>query len=540
MGPRLTLLRPGSARAAGHVTLVRGPMQMAAGNHVTLACPPIGVASLAAALRAHEVPVSVVDAVGADPFRAVRRGGFLRIGIDDAAIAHAIPEATTLIGVTCMFSEEWPLVRRTVEAIARRFPGVPIVLGGEHATALPEHALAECAAVSACALGEGEQTIVELAMAIAEGASLDTVPGLVVRDGAGARRTVGRRRIADLASIPRPAWDLVPMEAYLGNGLGYGVDRGRSVPILSTRGCPYRCTFCSSPSMWTTKWSARAPDDVIDEMREGIARYGARNFDFFDLTAVVRRDWILELCRKIVEHGLGVTWQIPAGTRSEAIDVEVATWLRRAGCTNLAYAPESGSPALLARVRKKISLETMKRSMRDAVAAGLRVKANLIVGFPDETPAEAAETVHFCRELARIGIDDVNVTPFCPYPGSEDFRALVARGRIGRLDDAYFDALGCYSDLSASASWSDHLDERAIARFRWQAMAEFYGRSFVHRPQRALEVARSVVTGRQETRLDKAVHDLVTRHPAGRGVVRAVRAVARRTRLASDISARDS
>ncbi|UJR84389.1 Hypothetical protein I5071_64680 [Sandaracinus amylolyticus] len=538
MTPRLVQLR--TPVRAGRVTLVRGPMQMAAGNHVTLACPPLGVASLAGALRAHDVPVTLVDAVGLDPFRVITRGGFLRVGIDDDAIAAAIPADTMLIGVSCMFSEEWPLVRATIEAIARRHPGVPIVLGGEHATALPEHALAACPHVAACALGEGEQTIIELAYAIAEGASLDTVPGLVIRAEGGPTRTTGRRRIADLTSIPRPAWDLVPMEAYLANGLGYGVDRGRSVPLLATRGCPYRCTFCSSPTMWTTKWSARSPDDVLDEMLDGVERYRARNFDFYDLTAVIRRDWILELCRKIVERGLRVTWQIPAGTRSEAIDHEVATWLRRAGCTNLAYAPESGSPAVLERVRKKISLDVMKRSMRDAVAAGLHVKANLIVGFPDETAAEAMQTVRFCRELARIGIDDVNVTPFCPYPGTEDFRALVAKGRIGPLDDAYFDALGCYSDLSASASWCEHMDERAIARFRWQAMAEFYGRSFVHRPRRVIDVARSVVTGRQETRLDKAVSDIVTRHPAGRRVVSAVRAVARRTRLASDISARDS
>ncbi len=522
----MTLRRP-PVHPSGRVTLVRGPMRMAAGNHVTLACPPLGVVSLAAALRGHGIPVCVVDAVGAGPFEVVYERGFMRVGIDDEAIARSIPADTVLIGVSCMFSEEWPVVRRTIEAIARRFPGVPLVIGGEHATALSDHALAACPAIAAVALGEGEQTIVELAYALADGEPLDTVPGLVVRDASGApTRTAGRRRIADLASIPRPAWDLIPMEAYLGNGLGFGVDRGRSVPILATRGCPYTCTFCSSSTMWTTKWAARSADDVLDEMREGVERFGAQNFDFYDLTAVVRTDWVLEFCRKMVERGLRVTWQIPAGTRSEAIDFEVATWLRRAGCRNIAYAPESGSQALLERVKKRISLDTMKSSMRHAVAAGLRVKANMIVGFPDETAAEAAETVGFCRELARIGLDDVNVTPFCPYPGSEDFRSLVARGRIGTLDDAYFESLGCYSDLSASTSWSEHLDERAIARFRWQAMAEFYGRSFVLRPRRVLELARSVVTGQQETRLDKSVSDLVTRHRVGRRAISLARALA--------------
>src|SRR5688572_21303705 len=126
MKSSLPLASEGVGTPGVHVTLVRGPMQMAAGNHVTLACPPLGLAYLAGALRAASIPVSVVDAVGSAPHEVVTRDGFLRVGLADAAIARLVPAHTGLVGVSCMFSEEWPVVRRTLEAIARARPGVPI------------------------------------------------------------------------------------------------------------------------------------------------------------------------------------------------------------------------------------------------------------------------------------------------------------------------------------------------------------------------------------------------------------------------------
>ena len=499
------------------VALVKPPTQVARGNHVTLACPPLGLAYLASALRAHGVSVTVIDAVGEAPDAVSPIEGspsLLRYGLDDAAIVRRIPAGVTLLGVSAMFSEEWPLVRGVIRAIERAHPGVPVVVGGEHATAAPELVLRECAGVVACALGEGEETIVALVDALSSGRSLATVPGLALRDGDRVIRTAPRARIRDLDAIAPPAWDLVPIERYLDRGMGYGVNRGRSVPIVATRGCPFQCTFCSSPQMWTTRWAARDPEAVLAEMERAIDRYGAQNFDFYDLTAIVRRGWILDFARRLADRRWGVTWQIPAGTRSEAIDGEVARALYRSGCRNIAYAPESGSPAVLRRIKKKVDLGRMEDSMRAAVGEGLMVKCNLILGFPDETRAEMEETLRFCRALARLGVHDINVTPFCPYPGSALFDQLVRDGRIAGLDDAYFAMLASYSDLTQTDSFSAHVSSRELGVLRWSAMAQFYAMNFALRPRRALALATNLATGRQTTRLERALTDLVTRQVA--------------------------
>lgn len=504
------------------VLLLKPPMQAARGNHVTLACPPLGLAYLAATLRAQGVDVRVLDAVGEAPEQyepLPDAPGLLRCGLTDDELLARVPRDIAVLGVTCMFSEEWPLMRGVLRKLRERLPGALILAGGEHITAVPEFSMHDAGpgVIDACVLGEGEETLSTVVSHVGRGSDWRGEPGLCVWDEQGhAHRTGSRGRIRTIDALPEPAWDLIPMESYLRLGRGFGVRRGRSIPVLATRGCPFQCTFCSSPQMWTTRWSARDPDLLLAEMERAMDRYDVRNFDFYDLTAVVRKDWIVTFARKLAARRWNITWQIPAGTRSEALDEEVVNLLAASGCRNVAYAPESGSPAVLARVKKKVNLGRMKDSMRAAVRAGLRVKCNLIMGFPDETVAEALETLRLCHELAALGIDDVNVTPFCPYPGSALFDQLRASGRIRALNDRYFHGLASYSDLMRAESYSEHLPNWALGALRWASMADFYGESFARHPSRFVSVARSLWTGRQETRLDKSLADLLARN-VGRG-----------------------
>lgn len=506
-GTRLTSPR----RERPLVVLVRPPLRVAKASYSTLACPPLALAYLAAALREAGIEVRIIDAVGQAPRRyfKVPDRRFLGLGLTDDEIADRIPADTSLIGVTCMFSESWPLVRGTIRALRARHPEVPIAIGGEHASALPELSLRDCRAIDVVARGEGEETIVELARAAHEGRPLEPIAGLsFLREGA-LVETAPRSRIRDVGAIPWPAWDLVPLEGYLENGLAYGIGRKRSMPILATRGCPYQCTFCSSPQMWTTRWVARDPDDVLDEMQHAVDTYGAENFDFYDLTAILKREWLIAFCTKMKERGLRVTWQIPSGTRSEALDAEVLGLLAETGVRHIVYAPESGSPAVLKRVKKRASLDRMKGSMTAAARAGLSVKCNLIVGFPDETWDEALETVRLCRDLAVLGATDVNIGPFCPYPGSALYGQLA--DDIGPIDDGYFDMLAMYSDLAHTRSWSKHMTHRQVTLARFLGMTEFYGLSFLRRPARFLELPRNVATGDHRTRLDRALGDMFRR-----------------------------
>lgn len=496
-----------------HVVLVKPPLRVPKASYTTLACPPLALALVAAALEKSGCDVTVIDALGEAPRRLspTAQPRFVRVGLSDEEIIARLPARATYIGVTAMFTEEWPLIRGVIQAIRRARPEAVIVAGGEHASAAPAHTIADSGAVDACVVGEGENTAVELAWALHEGRALASVAGVVTLNDGELIRGEARARQRDLDALPWAAWHHIPLENYLDQGLGYGIGRHRSLPLLATRGCPYKCTFCSNVQMWGTRWSARAPADVVAEIRAAVERYGVTNVDFYDLTAVLRKDWILEFCGLMERAQLGVTLQIPSGTRSEVLDEEVLGALKRAGCHHIVYAPESGSPTLLKRLKKRISLDKMTDSMRAAVKVGMTVKCNFIIGLPDETEEEIHETLAYCVRLAKLGVHDVNLGPFCPYPGSELYDELVADGTIPKLSDAYCDTLAMYSDLSRSVSFSHHLSSRRLHAYRMLGMALFYSATLAHRPMRMLEVLRNVQTGKHETRLDRALSDISRR-----------------------------
>src|SRR5262249_39421813 len=152
----------------------------------------------------------------------------------------------------------------------------------------------------------------------------------------------------------------------------------RAMPMLASRGCPYTCTFCSSPSMWSTRWVSRDPKLVLQEIKAYIDRYGINHIDFNDLTTVINRRWMLEFTRLVSDEGLKLTWSLSSGTRREALDEEVLASMKRAGIQRLTYAPESGSKKTLERIQKRVDLDWMTRSIRASVKVGIYSRANLI------------------------------------------------------------------------------------------------------------------------------------------------------------------
>ena len=496
------------------VTLVRPPTIVPKWAHTTPICPPIGVAYVASAVREAGYRVAIVDALGEGVLetRAVDgRPGFLARGLSIEALVRRVDQGTTYIGLSCMFSHEWPMTRMVINELRNALPHAVIIAGGEHITAIPEFSLSDCPALDYCVLGEGEETIVDLVASLDAGRPIAAVSGVVHRENGDMVRNTTRGRIRQLNDIAPPAWDLIPLANYLDRGFGFGVNRGRCLPVLASRGCPYECTFCSNPTMWTTRWIARDPDMLLDEMLGYIEQYQIENFDFYDLTAIVRRDWIIDFCQKIMERGHRFTWQLPSGTRSEAIDETVARLLYESGCRNLSYAPESGSPSVLKRIKKKVALDRMKRSMRAAIKSGLNVKANIIIGFPGETHGEVFETLKFLIEMALTGVHDVSISPFSPYPGSELFDDLRERGQIVKFSDDYFYSLETYTDLLHTISMSEHVSGRALGLYRGFGMVLFYGVSFAVRPWRIVKTVVNVFRDRQESRGEMSLRDLFFR-----------------------------
>jgi len=436
---------------------------------------------------------------------------FLLHGQTIQEAVSSINPASEVIGLSCMFSHEWPVIRELIFAIRKQLPNAKVVAGGEHITALPEFSLENCPAIDAGVIGEGEETLAHLLQSWRDFTPLSEVHGIVYHDGDTVARTPPRARIRALDDIPLPDWTSVPLEKYLEKGYGFGVNRGRCMPVIATRGCPYECTFCSNPTMWGPRWIARSPELVFEEMMSYKRTYDIQNFDFYDLTAIVKKDWIKEFCTIIIDSGETFTWQLPSGTRSEAIDAEVSGLLYKSGCRNMSYAPESDSPRVLKRIKKKINLSHMLTSMRSSVRQGVNCKANIIIGFPGETHADILQTLGFCMSMAARGVHDMSISPFSPYPGSELYDQMREKGQISELTDDFFFNLAVYTDLSQTVSCSEHVGNRALGFYRLFGMMLFYAAMYGMRPWRLLTTLRNVFTEHQDSRLEMSLRDLYLR-----------------------------
>jgi len=523
-----------------HVTLIRPPkITSDFSPHTQSGVPPLALACLAAVLEEKGHEICVIDAYGEAPNSASDIPGtnLNTVGLTADEIAARVPRQTELIGLTCMFSQDWLYAKRVIAAVHAAVPRARVVVGGEHVTADPAHALRSAPAILACVLGEGEETLLELTEALAQGRGLDTVAGLALRGESGeVVRTAARQRVRAVDALPWPAWHLVPtISMYLDNAFGFEEHNRRSMPMLATRGCPYRCTFCSSPSMWGTNWFARDPRDVIEEIEFYHRRYQAEHIEFYDLTAVVDRRWILEFCRLLTARHLPITWRLPSGTRSEALDEEVLTAMRASGCEAIVYAPESGSPRTLARIKKKVKPERMLRSMRAAVRAGMHVRGHFIMGLPGQTLSEVAETFAFIARMAWIGVHDVNSYFFYPYPGSEIYRALVAQGRIDPSSPDYDELLAgaCFTDFRAVRSWSEAFSPAALRFLCLGSMAFFYLLSFLCWPTRTARSGWRLVRGRPFTWLERFVHSGFQQYVLRRKVSRRARVIPAAARSAA-------
>jgi len=477
----------------------------------TPASPSLALALLTAFLKRHGYAVTAIDAQGEalsqyTPFD----GGRHRVhGLTAEQIVARIPPDTRVIGFSCMFSNEWMYHRRVIELATERFPGVPIIVGGEHATAAAGYILRSCPGVVACAFGEGEETLLEVVQAIERGRALDGIAGLMTRDQATTEvpYAAPRKRVRALDELPWPDWESVPLRNYLDRGFGHGIGHGRNMPMLASRGCPYKCTFCSNPLMWGNLWNVRSAADVVAEMKYYKEKYAIDSFSFYDLTAIVRRSWILEFTELLIKEDLGVTWLLPSGTRSEAMDAEVVRNLRRSGCLTLNFAPESGSPRMLKLIKKQVNLEKMLESVRACVREGVYTRANIIFGMPGDTPYDMLLTLRFIVRLAWAGMQDIGVFPFAPYPGSALHDLLRARHAFppeGPEYDRMLLANGT-NDYWSPRSWNEQLSDRQLRLLLIGASALFYLSQYVLRPWRAAESIRRLATGRPITFIERVV-----------------------------------
>jgi len=262
------------------ICLIRPPAAEAFRFSTASITLPLGLAYISAALKDAGFGVHVVDAVGEAPdTRASYCKGYL-VGLRLDQIVERIPAAADIIGITVVFTHEWPMAVKLIDLIRGRFPHAAIVVGGEHVTSMPEFCLLTSKA-DVAVLGEGEETAVELVGALRGRMPLDGIAGIVHRQADGVKVNPRRDRQAKIDDIPTPDWESFSLTTYHRQRFVGGMYSSRlTVPILATRGCPYQCTYCSAPNMWLPRWIPRDPVKVVDEIEGYVKRYRAGNFPF--------------------------------------------------------------------------------------------------------------------------------------------------------------------------------------------------------------------------------------------------------------------
>ena len=468
--------------------------------------PPLGLAYIAAAVRqAGHRPV-VVDALGEGVDRysvfPTSMGDLLVQGLPIDDIVARLPEGLDVLGVSNLFLHELRFLQALLPRIRARFPALPIVLGGETVTGMWEDSLRLFPEVTACVMGEGEVAFPQLLAALEAGADLAGVPSIAYRVNGVATRTPRAPRIRDVDAIPWPAWDLFPVERYLDAGMRSGVNRGRSLPLLTSRGCPFTCAFCSAPEMWGTTYQGRAPGPLVDEIEHLVATYRVDNFDFRDLSAAISKKWIRAFRDEVVGRGVRFTWQIPQGMRSESLDREALHLLYESGCRNFGYALESVSPTVITRMQKKVVPERLFASIREALREGFSLEVFFIIAYPGETRADHWAYLRAIVRLALMGVQSLSVMQFNPYPGSQDYQRFRAEGLIDFDEDSYM-----YSSLFRGSGQNpgthSAFSSRYLVAYGLFCLVLFWLVQFAVRPWRPLRMLWNLARAREETILEQ-------------------------------------
>jgi radical SAM superfamily enzyme YgiQ (UPF0313 family) len=484
------------------VTFIRGPIVSTPGSMNNEATPSIAFAYISSYIAKQGYPFSIVDGIGAglNQVWPIREFPAHQIqGLPLEKIIELIPADSDVLAFSGMFSGDWPMLRLLIQRARARFPDALIVAGGEHITALTEYCLRDCPELDVCVRGEGEQIFYELLESWRTQRDYSDVAGIGFLDDDQYIQNGFLPRIRDIDNIPWPQWPEGYLEKFWEAGKSYGTQTERDMPVMASRGCPYQCTFCSNAAMWTTRYILRDQDDLINEIKAYKKLYGITSLQFYDLTAVTKRRWTIEFCEKLIAAGINLKWSLPSGTRSEALDQETLTLLKKTGCDYLVYAPESGSPETLMKIKKRVNLDRLTESVIAACKLGIVCRTNLIIGFPHETRKNVWETILFGLKLAVKGVDEVSIYIFSPYPGTEIFEELVKSKRL-KIDDQYFLALtslnGNYFETSPLVV-NPHMGGFELAFYRVFFMMANYAIGYLLHPSRILRTLRNLTSKTQ-------------------------------------------
>jgi anaerobic magnesium-protoporphyrin IX monomethyl ester cyclase len=381
---------------------------------------PLGISYLAAVLEEKGYKVDVVDCLVSKLSQIELQDKLKSLNAD-------------IVGVTAATVTYLPALK-ILKAAKTALPNSLTVIGGPHVTVMDEQVFTESPDVDIVVRGEGEQTIMELAGLISEGGkeNLKDVAGITFRKNGKVFRNPDRPLIEDIDSLPYPAHRHFDVNRYKVAGEMY-------MPIITSRGCPFNCTFCLASKMCGKGFRGRNPSKVVDELEWLRDSYGATTFAFYDDTFTFDVKRAFAICDEMKKRKFDLPWD--CRTRVDKVSKELLAKLRRTNCQLIHFGIESGSQQMLNTMRKGTTVEQNTQAIKWTKEAGISVAISLVIGYPGETPEMLQETLDFIRKTKP---DYVYMCEAVPYPGTELY--------------SYAKELG----LDLSSDWSQYHEQTQV------------------------------------------------------------------------------
>jgi len=418
-----------------------------------------------------------------------RRGDTVRVYDADVEtqpirefVADFRPDVVGITANTPQVKQAW----RTAATI-KDVTDVPVIVGGPHVSVASEDLDFESlrqAAVDMIVRGEGEETWIDICNRLEEwkrdqedqskrnlfdpGLGLwDEVLGISYRTTDGElHRNCERPPIADLDALPWPAYDLFKMERYTSlQPATDAIEGAHSFSLMTSRGCPYRCTYCSQ-SVMPVKWRARSPENVLEEWRHLVRDRGAQEIGVLDDSANIRMKRLDRLADLLIADSLNtVPWIFVNGIRANLATPELLAKLKAAGLRRTAFGVETGDPDMLVSIDKRIDLDTIRQAFKNARQVGLETIGFFIIGLPGDTRETMQRTIDFAIELDPL---IANFSMMTPYPGTKVYELVKREGRMlirDWEDYVFFEQKARYEMGEMTAELVETMYRRAYRQF---------------------------------------------------------------------------
>ncbi len=370
---------------------------------------PLNLAYLAAYLRQRrpDIAIEVLDCEG--------------LGLNYEKIEEKLQVIKPdIVGIT-MPTPAYVQVLAVAKIVKKVLPDIKVIVGGPHPTVLPEQTIQE-EPIDICVVGEGEETFYELIEAIEKNLPLNNVKGIVFKDKGQIQQTERRPLIQDLDAIPFPARDLFPLDIYFPPPTKR-MSNKKAGNMISSRGCPYQCTYCIASVMWERRVRFRSVKNLVDELEECCRKYGMGEFNFHDELFTVNKERVKEICQEIKRRNLDIAWVCMI--RVDFADEETLRYMKEAGCKKIMFGFESGSQMILDKMKKRVALEKAEEAVKTVKKVGIKTAGNFMFGNIGETEETIKQSIKLAKKL---NCDTIAFFIASPYPGTEFYKTAMENG----------------------------------------------------------------------------------------------------------------